>query len=126
MAADRRRRASGPRAARAAIDEMLAMGGHDEFAGGVSRSPHVSLRVGARGFFYSRLIDLVAGPLPKSTWSQQTGLRIEGLSTIPLNRLPLESLRERPAWILRLRRVQIRAAGAVVVALFRDPKTVAV
>jgi LysR family transcriptional regulator, regulator for metE and metH len=97
-------------AARAAIDEILAMEA-DLRAG--SEQPRTTLRIGARGYSAYRWVPAFA----KTYVTQQTSLRIEIVDDSQTG--TLESLRERRVDVA-IAAGQIRARWAVVVPLFRD------
>ena len=97
-------------AARAAIDEILAM--EADLRAGM-QEPQVSLRIGARGYSAYRWLPAFA----KKYLEQQPELRIEIVDDSLTG--TLESLRERRVDIA-IAAGQIRARWAVVVPLFRD------
>jgi LysR family transcriptional regulator for metE and metH len=97
-------------AARAAIDEILAM--EADLRAGM-QEPQVSLRIGARGYSAYRWLPAFA----KKYAEQQPELRIEVVDDSLTG--TLESLRERRVDVA-IAAGQIRARWALVVPLFRD------
>ncbi|HWJ33883.1 MAG TPA: LysR family transcriptional regulator [Steroidobacteraceae bacterium] len=97
-------------AARAAIDEILAM--EADLRAGL-KEPQTTLRIGARGYSAYRWLPAFA----KTYAKQQNSLRIEIVDDSLTG--TLESLRERRVDVA-IAAGQIRAQWAVVVPLFRD------
>jgi LysR family transcriptional regulator, regulator for metE and metH len=97
-------------AARAAIDEILAM--EADLRAGM-QEPQAPLRLGARGYATYQWLPAFA----KQYKAQQPGLQIEIVDDSLTG--PLESIRERRVDIA-IQAGQIRARWAVVVPLFRD------